>query len=176
MRGKWKSVWGRNRKIYLEILWSSCGQSGVISVSDNPLFQLVRVIKICTSPSNAQSQLNFRILIFFTWHFWNSSPFLCLGWPPLLVSVFSVKSPSWYEGAKVVLYSGFFAQLCRGEVGAFQTNTVEMCGECSQWMDHTRVATVQGSMHFLSPRHKVPGFSVSAQSWVGHASPQGSCL
>lgn len=62
-------------------------------MSDNPLFQLVCVIKIYTSPSNAQSQLNSRILIFCIYHFWNSSPFLCLGWPPLLVSSVSNLHP-----------------------------------------------------------------------------------
>ena len=46
-----------------------------------------------TLASNVQSQLNSRILIFCICHFWNSSPFLCLGWPPLLVSSVSNLHP-----------------------------------------------------------------------------------
>lgn len=62
------------------------------------------------------------------------------------------------KGQKWSFIQTFFAQLGHGEGGAFQTNTVEMSGECSQWMDHTRVAMAQGGMHFSCSRHKVPGF------------------
>ena len=48
------------------------------SVSDNPLFQVVIVLKVYNCPSNAQPQFNFRILIFCTCHFWGSFPFFSL--------------------------------------------------------------------------------------------------
>ena len=61
---------------------------------DNPLFWLVLVLKVYRCPSNAQSQLNCRILICCTCHLWGDSPFFffffCLGWPPLLASLSSV--------------------------------------------------------------------------------------
>ena len=51
---------------------------GVSSVSDNPLFWLVLVLKVYSCPSNAESQLNCRILICCTCHFWVSSLFFSL--------------------------------------------------------------------------------------------------
>ena len=42
-------------------------------------------------------------------------------------------------------YLGSLVQLCCGEGGTLQTNTTGMCGECSQWMDHTEFATIQGA-------------------------------
>ena len=40
---------------------------------------------------------------------------------------------------------GSLVQLCCWEGGTLQTNTTGMCGECSQWMDHTGFATIQGA-------------------------------
>ena len=38
--------------------------------------------------------------------------------------------------------------MCGGKGGTLQTNTAGMCGECSQWMDHTGFATAQGGVCF----------------------------
>ena len=46
--------------------------------SDDPLFWLVLVLKVCSCPSNAQSQLNSRILICCTCHLRGCSPFFPL--------------------------------------------------------------------------------------------------
>ena len=43
-------------------------------------------------------------------------------------------------GAKVVTYLGALVQLCYGEGGTLQTNISGMCGECSQYMDHSGFA------------------------------------
>ena len=48
-------------------------------------------------------------------------------------------------------YLRSLVQLCCGERGTLQTNTGGMCGECSQWMDHTGFATAQSSMNFPGP-------------------------
>ena len=46
-------------------------------------------------------------------------------------------------------YLGSLVHLCCGEGETLQTNTPGMCGECSQWLDHTGFATAQGGMCFL---------------------------
>ena len=48
----------------------------------------------------------------------------------------------------MAIYLGSLVQLCCGEVGTLQTNTAGMCGECSQWMDHTGFSTAQGGVCF----------------------------
>ena len=77
-------------KYIKELLWSCCGQCGVSSVSDSPLFQLVFVLKVCGFPSNAQPQhylqsFNLLHLSLPEWF-----PLLCLFWLPLFPSLFSV--------------------------------------------------------------------------------------
>ena len=49
------------------------------------------------------------------------------------------------------MYLGSLVQLFCGDGGTLQTNTTGMCGECSQWMDHTEFVTVQASMYFPAP-------------------------
>lgn len=72
-------------------------------------------------------------------------------------------------------YLGLLAQLYCGEGEILKTNTVEMCGEHSQWMDHT------GSCHSprkcAGPRSKLLRLTGApwVQSRVSHVSPQG-CL
>ena len=53
------------------------------------------------------------------------------------------------QGVTVVTYLGSLVQLCCGEGGTLQTNTTGVCGECSQWMDHTGFAPAHSSMSFL---------------------------
>ena len=45
-----------------------------------------------------------------------------------------------------------------------QRNTTGVCGECSQWMDHTGFAPAQGSMYFLGPQ--CSGFRVLCKGTV----------
>ena len=47
-------------------------------------------------------------------------------------------------------YLGSLIHLCCRETGTPQKNTPDMCGKCSQWMDHTGFATAQGGMCFLA--------------------------
>ena len=56
------------------------------------LFSCSSLLSKSTVATQMQSQLNCRILICCTCHFWGSSPFFfffCLGSPPLLASLFS---------------------------------------------------------------------------------------
>lgn len=39
------------------------------------------------------------------------------------------------------------------EGGTMQTNIVGMCGEWSQWMDHSGFAIAQGNMYVLDPHY-----------------------
>ena len=78
----------------------------------------------------------------------------------------------------VTLYLSSLVQMCCGEGGTLQTNTTGMCGKCLQWMGHTGLATVQGSVYFPGPHcsgsrvlcnDTVPGgpcSSCTSQVWV----------
>ena len=67
-------------------------------------------------------------------------------------------------------YLGSLVQLCCGEGGTLQTNTTGMCGECSQWMDHTGLATIQGGIH-------VPGIHCSVSGVLCNSTvPSGSAF
>ena len=48
----------------------------------------------------------------------------------------------------MVTFLGSLVQLCCGEGGTLQTNIADLCGECSQCMDHTGFAPAQGSVCF----------------------------
>ena len=74
-------------------------------------------LKIYSSPSNAQSQFNCRILICCICHFWGGSLFFFhLGWPHLFASLSSVsdlcpdmREPKWHLlgiACSVVLWTG----------------------------------------------------------------------
>ena len=143
------------------------------SVSDNPLFQVVIVLKVYNCPSNAQPQFNFRILIFCTCHFWGSSPFFSL----LKLVSSSCKSPRFLisaltQGGK----SGhLFRVTCsvvlwKHHLFLLQRNTTGICVECSQWMSHRGVDTAHGGMHFLGLSHS--GSQVLCEGTV----PGGSCI
>ena len=44
----------------------------------------------------------------------------------------------------MVTYLGSLVQLCCGEGGTLQTNITGVCGECSQYVDHTESAPTHG--------------------------------
>ena len=69
----------------------------------------------------------------------------------------------------MVTYLGSLVQLCCGEGGTLQTNTTGMCGECSQWMDHTGFAPAHGVCACLGLHSQAPGCSSGALSKVGPA-------
>ena len=54
-------------------------------------------------------------------------------------------------GEKMATYSVSLAQLCHEEGGTLQMNNTGVCGEQSQWVDHTGIVTAQGSKCFLGP-------------------------
>ena len=60
--------------------------------------------------------------------------------------------------------------LCYGEGGALQTNTVAVCGECSQWMDHMGVCHSTRQHAFLKSKLlKLPGAPWGhSPSWGTH--------
>ena len=91
--------------------------------------------------------INCWILICCTRHFQSGSPFFVyFGF--LSLQVFSVSNFQPDTRMKVATYLGSLVQLCCGERETLQTNPAVMCGECSQWMDHTGFATTQASMYF----------------------------
>ena len=55
----------------------------------------------------------------------------------------------------VVMYLGSLVQFCCREGGTLQTNTTGVCGECSQYMDHTGFAPAPGGVCF--PSAQAPG-------------------
>ena len=91
-------------KIYLEIFWNYCGQCGVSSVSDGPLFWFILVLKVYSCPSNEVSSIKCRVLICCTCHFQSSSPFfvyfgfLCLE----ISSMSNFHSDTWSEGGHLL--------------------------------------------------------------------------
>ena len=115
-------------------------------MSDSSLFQLVLVLKIYRSLSNAQSVL--------TAGFLSVAPVTSRAVPSLFLLASSVcKSlqcliSALTHGAKVVTYLGSLVQLCCGDRGTLQRNTAGVCEECSQFMDHTGFATAQGRVCF----------------------------
>ena len=46
-------------------------------------------------------------------------------------------------------YLGSLVQLCCGEGGTLQTNTADVCGECSQWMDRPHWVCHSPRQHVL---------------------------
>ena len=67
-------------------------------------------------------------------------------------------------------YLGSLVQFCCGEGGTLQQNTPGICGECSQWMDHTGFATAQGNVCF--PSLHCSGCRVLCKGAV----PSGPCI
>ena len=66
---------------------------------------------------------------------------ICMSLPCLISTL-----TQWGKGGH--LFRLTYSFVCR-ETGTPQKNTPDMCGECSQWMDHTGFATAQGGMCFL---------------------------
>ena len=100
-----------------------------------------------------QSQLNCRILICCTCHFWGSSPFFSL----LRLASSACKSlqcliSALTRGGESGLLFGLTCSVVLW-IGTVQTNTASMCGKCSHWVDLRRVATIQGSVHFPDPSY-----------------------
>ena len=117
-------------------------------MSDSPLFRLVLVLKVYRCPSNV-SIINFRILICCTCYFQSSSPFFVyFGFLSLQDSSVSNFPPDT-RGQRWPLVEAHLFSCVVGREGHCKTNTAGVCGECSQWMDHTEFATAQGSMCFL---------------------------
>ena len=95
------------------------------------------------------SSIKCRVLICYTCHFLSSSSFFVyFGFLCLHVSSVSNICPDT-RGAKVATYLGSLVQLCCGEGGILQTHAADMCGERSQWIDHTGFATAQGGVYCL---------------------------
>ena len=67
-------------------------------------------------------------------------------------------------------YGSSLVQLCCEEGETPQTNTAGMCGECSQWMDHSGLATAQGGVYFQGPH--CSGSKVLCKGAV----PSGPCV
>ena len=116
-------------------------------MSDSSLFQLVLVLKIYRSLSNAQSVLTagFLSVTPVTSRVVPSSLFILAS--SLCRSLQCIIS-ALTQGAKVITYLGLLVQLCCGDRGTLQRNTAGVCEECSQFMDHTGFAPDRGSMCF----------------------------
>ena len=69
----------------------------------------------------------------------------------------------------MVTYLGSLVRLCCGEGRTLQTNIAGLCGECSQWMDHTGFAPAHGMCACLGLYSQAPGCSAGALSKVGPA-------
>ena len=99
-------------------------------------------------PFQCLVNVNYRVLICCTCHFQSGSLFLVyFGFLCFQASSMSNFHPDT-RWRKVVTYLGSLVQLCCGEGGTLQTNITGVCGECSQYMDHTGFAPAQGSMRF----------------------------
>ena len=132
-------------------------------MSDSSLFQLVLVLKIYRSLSNAQSVLTagFLSVTPVTSRVVPSSLFILAS--SLCRSLQCIIS-ALTQGAKVITYLGLLVQLCCGDRGTLQRNTAGVCEECSQFMDHTRFATAQGRVRF--PGLHCSGSRVSCKGTV----------
>ena len=92
--------------------------------------------------------LNAGFLIFCTCYFQSSFPFfLYFCFLCLQDSSGSNFCPD-ARGQRVATYLGSLVQLSCFWGGILPANTTGMCGERSQWMDHTGFATAQGGMCF----------------------------
>ena len=96
----------------------------------------ILVLKVYRCPSSVSS-IKCRILICYTCYFQSSSPFFVyFGFLCLQISSVSNFHPDTRR-AKVATSLGSLVQLSCWWGGTLQTNTTVICGECSQWMDHT---------------------------------------
>ena len=125
---------------------------GVSSLSDSPLFQLILALEVYSCPSNAQSQLNCRVLICCTCYFWGSFPFF-----PLLHLVSSVckslqcliSTLTWGGESGHLFEFTCSAVLWRGKDTA-KKYCWHMWGVLTVDRSHW-VATAQGGMYFPGP-------------------------
>ena len=134
----------------LELLWAVWGQFSVryVLVLACTCSQCLQLLLKCTVSAQLQDFNLLHLLLL------GPFPLLFFGWAVLCFQVSSFWSLPWYQGgggAGMIPYLGSLAQVCCGEGEKLQTNTSGMCRKCLKWMEHTGVATAQGSMSLPGP-------------------------
>ena len=133
----------------LELLWAVWGRFSVryILVLACTCSQCLQLLLKCTVSAQLKDFNLLHLLLL------GPFPLLFFGWVVLCLQVSSFWSVPWYQGGVggMITYLGSLSQVCCGEGEKLQTNTSGMCRKCLKWMEHTGVATAQGSMNLPGP-------------------------
>ena len=124
------------------------GISGSVQWQIVPCSGLYFFLRSVGAPQMHCLSINWKVLISYFCHFQsNSLFFVYFGFLCLKVSLVS----RVHKGAKMTTFLGSLFQLSCGEGKTLPTNNTGMCGECSQWDNHTGFATAQGGVYFPGP-------------------------